>query len=44
MCGRKTNLHGGVAGFLHEFYDLSLVFVVEGSGESIGRADCIFQC
>ena len=28
MCGRKTNLHGGVAGFLHDFYDLSLVFVV----------------
>ena len=26
MCGRKTNLHGGVAGFLHEFYNLSLVF------------------
>ena len=25
MCGRKTN---GVAGFLHEFYDLSLVFAV----------------
>ena len=28
MCGRKTNLHGGVAGFLHEFYDFSLVFAV----------------
>ena len=27
MCGRKTNVHGGVAGFLHEFYNLSLVFV-----------------
>ena len=25
MCGRKTN---GVAGFLREFYNLSLVFVV----------------
>ena len=25
MCGRKTN---GVAGFLHEFYNLSVVFVV----------------
>ena len=28
MCGRKTNLYCGVAGFLHEFYDLSLVFAV----------------
>ena len=28
MCGRKTNKTDGVAGFLREFYNLSLGFVV----------------